>query len=39
MNPIPELSRMKIIDGVSFLVTIRMGSSKLQIIGDTKMKK
>lgn len=34
-----ELSKIKTIDGVSFLVTIRMGMDKLQIIGDTKTKK
>ncbi len=30
---------MRIIDGVSFLVTIRMNQQKMQIIGDTKDKK
>ena len=38
-SSIVELSKMKTIDGVSFLITIRMGHDKLQIIGDTKSKK
>lgn len=30
---------MRIIDGVSFLVTVRLNHQRLQIIGDTKDKK
>lgn len=30
---------MRVIDGVSFLITVRLNQSKMQIIGDTKDKK
>lgn len=30
---------MRVIDGVSFLVTVRLNQQKMQIIGDTKDKK
>lgn len=34
-----ELCRMRTIDGVSFLITIRLNQERLQIIGDTKDKR
>jgi len=30
---------MRIIDGVSFLITIRLNQQRMQIIGDTKDKR
>lgn len=38
-NFIGQLCRLKIIDGINFLVTLRLNEDKLQIIGDTKDKK
>ena len=34
-----EMCRVRVIDGISFLVTIRMNPIKLQIIGDSKDKR
>lgn len=33
------MCRLRLIDGVSFLITVRLNQQKLQIIGDTKDKK
>lgn len=33
-----EIFKVKAIDGVSFLITIRLDSQKLQIIGNSKEK-
>jgi hypothetical protein len=33
------MCRMRVIDEVSFLVTVRLNQQKLQIIGDTKDKR
>lgn len=34
-----EFCRMRVIDGVHFVITVRLNQQKMQIIGDTKDKK
>jgi hypothetical protein len=38
-NGCVELCRLKTIDGINFLVTIRLNEQKLHIFGDTKDKR